>query len=406
MERDNRKEQNIEIKANLPQEISLTEGEKSLVRKAKSVIGKHLVRMVLISSAVLVGSGVTNKENSRSAEAQNPQANYRALILYEEGCSPGYKNDAEKLYSALVGGGWTSSRIKVEPIADTLDGIKAQMKQAYDPDNNNNIDLKLFYYSGHGGHRPDEAPLDEPGGAQARDEDIELKPTEGGEFFYLTDDELATAWSGFSGKKVLIYDSCFSGGMIDGIKDPKPADSYIMMSCQDSETSGEYIFKMPPYNTRVRYSQFTAYLREGLGGSADTSNPKDADITFTEAFTYADNHSGYTNQNPFSLSIGAAPSDEIMINVPAQEIQIGVPDEQTRYAKCAGDSCPINGNCGCPTEAFGVGGIAEEPDLNSLPQNTSSQKSKDNAIAVAAGVAASVIGATGALVYINRRRFS
>ena len=53
-----------------------------------------------------------------------------------------------------------------------------------------------------------------------------------------------------------------------------------------------------------------------------------------------------------------------------------------------------------------VGGIAESPDLSNLPQNMTSEKSKDYTLPIAAGVvgATGAIAAAGALLYSRRNR--
>lgn len=55
-----------------------------------------------------------------------------------------------------------------------------------------------------------------------------------------------------------------------------------------------------------------------------------------------------------------------------------------------------------------VGGILETPDLSNLPQNVNSEKSKDNTIPIAAGIAAAVaaVAATGGVVLYSRRKRS
>jgi hypothetical protein len=143
-----------------------------------------------------------------------PKVEYRAVIAGEGFTCDWADNDAYDMYNRLLNySNWKAENIRllVSNAAGTKhdctrDNIQAEiawMASQADAD-----DVCLFFYAGHGDYNTDIAPIDE---ADGWDEYI---CPEGGN---IRDDEL-DAWmtTPIKGKKVVIIDSCFSGGFVKG----------------------------------------------------------------------------------------------------------------------------------------------------------------------------------------------
>lgn len=137
-------------------------------------------------------------------------------------------------------------------------------------------DLVLFYFSMHGGKTNDVAPLDEPDGID--EFIIPYKIDEGNFSENILDEELASAMECLNSDQViLIFEVCYSGGMIDGSADLKKSGRIVMTSADTNETS---------YPIFLRKTWlFPFYLIKGLKGPADFN--KDSFISAEEAFVYA-----------------------------------------------------------------------------------------------------------------------
>ena len=156
-------------------------------------------------------------------------------------------------------------------------------------------DLFIFYFSGHGGtYDSDIAPIDEADGFDEYlvpyDANINISSQ-------IRDDELKSWLSSVPGKKVVILDSCHSGGFsksigitaktLTGIKEANIIDGFskdldisgffTMTACKENETSIE--------DPDLFNGIFTEYLIEGLYGNADINGNG---ITAEELFYYAE----------------------------------------------------------------------------------------------------------------------
>jgi len=203
-------------------------------------------------------------------------------------------DDAQDMYNRLISEGWKNNQIKVlinsqatkTNIKNALDWLKA---------NAQSNDLCLFYFSGHGGHGPDIAPLDEADG-----QDEYLCPYDSIPNSWandVRDDELDNWLATLTNKKVIILDTCFSGGFI---KTPtltvktKPGVSYRQLTdnfTKDIAKAGyETLTASDDHEFSYESSQlqngvFTYYLEQGLAGGADTN--QDNKTSAAETFTYA-----------------------------------------------------------------------------------------------------------------------
>ena len=138
-------------------------------------------------------------------------------------------------------------------------------------------DVTLFFFSLHGDQTTDVAPLDEPDSLDEYMCPAGYDPDDNATF--LLDDDLAASFEDVqSHNLVAIFETCHSGGMLDGTSDLRASGRVILTSCATDETSfpvylnGRWLF---PY-----------YLVQGLQGPADIS--QDGKVSAEEAFQYAE----------------------------------------------------------------------------------------------------------------------
>ena len=136
-------------------------------------------------------------------------------------------------------------------------------------------DIVLFYFSMHGDRIEDKIPIDEP---DNYDEylvpyDYEMENN------YILDEELSEKFELLDiNNLIVIFETCYSGGMLDGDSDIKKSGSIILTSCDYNESSWPKFFG----NKWL----FPHYLFKGLMGDADLNN--DFIITVEESFLYAE----------------------------------------------------------------------------------------------------------------------
>ncbi|MBU4242069.1 MAG: caspase family protein [Nanoarchaeota archaeon] len=172
-------------------------------------------------------------------------------------------------------------------------------------------DVCLFFFSGHGSRIPDEEDGDE---ADTFDEVICPYNTTKELGYVISDDELGTWLSVYSGNVVVILDTCMSGGFTNSIEEtvksvpnpqvPKDAIAkkhfgeglverlkqrpisrdlnqtgyVVLMACEEDKSAYE--------SRRLENGVFTYYIVEGLWGPADADN--DNSVSAEEDFYYAD----------------------------------------------------------------------------------------------------------------------
>ena len=190
--------------------------------------------------------------------------------------SPSNDNkNAEDLIKILKNNGWNSNNIIY------LEGFDVSKDAVLNiSDNLNELgvkedDLILFFFSMHGNRIEDVPPYDEP---DNMDETIIVYDEE---TYYtnILDDELRLMFDEINcNNMVIIFEACYSGGMIDGSSDLKKSGRVIITSAKEDETSfGRFLF---------RGWLFPYFLNIGLKGWADKN--RDGHVTAEEAFAYAD----------------------------------------------------------------------------------------------------------------------
>ena len=165
--------------------------------------------------------------------------------------------DITTIQSALVNrGGWGEVIVlsgAAGPLVPTMQHVEEQfdyLRGVADDD-----DLTLFYFTGHGEQAVDSVPADEP---DALDERLYFHDD------FMTDDALGDiigpAWPG---QLVMIFDSCYSGGMLDGTADPPMSvtGAEMLAACRPDETA---------LGDAFLGSYFTRYLAEALDNGMDT----------------------------------------------------------------------------------------------------------------------------------------
>ena len=177
--------------------------------------------------------------------------------------------NAKDLYKILTNHGWNKSNIYyIKEEQATKDAI-VSIPDWLDVHGADEDDLILFYFSMHGGRTQDVPPLDEPDGL---DEYVVAYDNE------ILDDELGLIFDKIKSENlVLIFETCYSGGMIDGANDLKKSGRIVITSSKEDETSyGIFLIKswLFPY-----------YLIRGLEGKADKNH--DGIITAEEVYEFA-----------------------------------------------------------------------------------------------------------------------
>jgi hypothetical protein len=189
------------------------------------------------------------------------------------------RNDIKKLTTQLLQNGWTQDHILIllEEQA-TTDAILTDTFQWLQDHGEDQDDLILFFYSGHGYyHTHDEPPLDEPD-----DVDEVIYPWDPDMAGWnwdviITDDTLSQHLNTLNSQnQLIIIHTCHAGGFIDGTSDLKKSGRVVHVACDVDEASCMMLF---PIHWLYPY-----YLIKGLKGWADTNH--DNTITAEELLHY------------------------------------------------------------------------------------------------------------------------
>ena len=191
------------------------------------------------------------------------------------------KHDIRDLKMILLDHGWEKDHIHcfLEEEA-TTDAIMNTSFEWLNSNGADEDDLIVYSFNMHGYYLPtDIPPIDEPDG---KDEFIcPWDPTVNGWNIntYIVDDDLAARFKTLkSNNIVLIFDTCHSGGMIDGSSDLGCSGRVVLTSCDEDEASGMFIARL--------HWLFPYYLIQGLTGHADLNN--DGFVSAEEALKYTE----------------------------------------------------------------------------------------------------------------------
>ena len=187
------------------------------------------------------------------------------------------EKNARDLCDILINHGWEENNIyHLQEKDATKEAILATPRWLNDSGADED-DLILFFFSMHGGRTEDVPPLDEP---DDMDEFIvPYKEEQRDVYDNIFDDELASVFEIIKSEKlILIFETCYSGGMIDGVNDLRESGRVILTSSSEKESSYPIFLK----NSWL----FPYFLIKGLGGSADANS--DGIISVEEPFKYAE----------------------------------------------------------------------------------------------------------------------
>ena len=230
---------------------------------------------------------------SAQAEAKAGNLKNRALLIgvsdYSDTCTYGdlsfCHKDAFDMRDMLVEQyGWKSNDIKVlvnesATEANIIAGID-WLKKA--------TGTTVFYFSGHGDFYADVQAI--PNGDEPRDQCIIPYDGDTGTMEHLMiDDAMIGYFEGMNAQAtVLIFDSCYSGGMIDELG---TEGRMILSSCLYNEMCWEGGTKQIPFENGV----YTYCLLQAFDGAGDVDG--DGMVSLDEAAAYAEDHVGdYTRQ--------------------------------------------------------------------------------------------------------------
>ena len=240
------------------------------MKRNKIVITIILVLLVFSSSYNIASSKITNSSNILK------NANSWAVFITVGDPKRDLKN-VNDLKKILLDNGWDENNIYILSEHKATKKTILEMPQLLVNYGLKKDDLVLFYFSMHGGRTDDVEPFDEPDGVD--EFIIPFKNDKGNSSDYILDDELASAFDCINSKNILlIFETCYSGGMIDGSSDLRKSGRVIITSADADETSYPLFLK--------RSWLFPFYFIKGLKGPADAN--KDNIISAEETFSYAE----------------------------------------------------------------------------------------------------------------------
>jgi hypothetical protein len=189
-------------------------------------------------------------------------------------------NTMENYQTFLLEHGWRNESIflLLEEEATTTAIMNTTFEWLHDGGEDEN-DIILFLFCTHGGPlHEDKEPYDEPDG---RDEVIYPWDAEWGGMYlntYIVDDDLAKKCETLhSNNVVLLFNTCFSGGMIDGSTDFCATGRLVLTSSAANELTID--------SPTIMQSLFPYFIVKGLRGPADAND--DGKISIEEAFQYS-----------------------------------------------------------------------------------------------------------------------
>jgi hypothetical protein len=196
----------------------------------KQTVVKLFITLLLIAS---INASSVSSYISKTDENMSDDTKLWAVII-TVGNSDLDDRNSEDLMNLLLDNGWDKDNIyKLRENEATKKAILS-ISYLLNEQGLNNEDIVLFYFSMHGGRLDDVNPIDEPDGLDEfiipyRENENEDK---------ILDEELNLMFDEINSENiVIIFETCYSGGMIDGTKDLKNSGRIIMTSTKEYETS-------------------------------------------------------------------------------------------------------------------------------------------------------------------------
>jgi hypothetical protein len=356
--------------------------------------------------------GLTAGPCDPSGQVPVPGGQTRRALIVEGYRSLGTVADKNHLHDALLTGGWQNANILLFN-ALTPSGLSTCISDWFGGADSD--DLSLIVYTGHGWRLADD-DSDERAGDQNIDESCP-KP-ECDETFALQglrkaagnarDDAIRSALLPLAGTKVLVVDSCFSGGMADGNADPANAmgevgtNRVVLMATDRNETSVSRNYLFGTVDNNEYHHAFTGYVVAGLSdnpsapsGYARADANTNGAVTINELFDYAKTATETYVKAGTQVLQHPQIADPWTLGNTAIFTYTPGPDAVYKHpGPASGPSGRDAHNCGTGS----VGGIAELPALAG-----DSGSSAGTYAALAGGLAAAVL-ALGAAGWYARRR--
>lgn len=239
----------------------------------KTIITISIVLLFILScKSIAISSNYLVNTNDSAFENSNLWA-----VLITVGEPKRDDKNAGDLYNILINHGWNEANIyylrENEATKETILSVSDWLNvHGVEKD-----DLVLFYFSMHGGRKEDTPPLDEPDNL----DEFVVPYKQDERDNNILDEELAPMFEAIKSEKlVIIFETCYSGGMIDGANDLKKTGRIVITSAKEDEAS------YPIYTIFLKKGWlFPYYLIKGLRGEADKNH--DGNISAEEAFEYA-----------------------------------------------------------------------------------------------------------------------
>lgn len=256
----------------------------------KQVLTNIVVTIIILGLFSLSSSAFLIKNNGHN------EKNQYALLVGYGGKSSIITKNAEKMKNLLLKYSWKQENIKtVMGLEATKNNILTSISGWLDEKEGIDDDI-LIYFSIHGGRTDEDGvlngiDLDEPDNREEFIQPVEFvlrhpgypfTPFECDHTLAILDDELGVVIDLLDSNNIaVIFESCYSGGMIDGDLDLAEPGRIVLTSSSKDELS---------WFNKMRCSYFTHHLMNGLDGEADKNENGgnvDGNVSVQEAFYYA-----------------------------------------------------------------------------------------------------------------------
>ncbi len=188
-------------------------------------------------------------------------------------------NDVRALKRILLSHGWDNDHIRCflekEATRDAILNTSFEWLSGAGED-----DLILYFVFMHGYYLPvDLPPIDEPDGRDERVFPYDPQYPTWNWSVYIVDDDFAARFNTLKSHNiVIIFDTCHSGGMIDGSSDFGGSGRVVLTSCGVDEASCMFLPRL--------HWMFPYFLIQGLRGRADLNH--DGFVSAEEALKYTE----------------------------------------------------------------------------------------------------------------------